>query len=128
VAGANAEVEVIDTAFHKPPPAMSEDEQAAGESKEFYLDIARRASLGILAVGALLALKMFGKGKSAKGEPAPALEGQAAAAGAGHLLPAPESQMNPEAVRRQITRALENNPEEVSRLFSSWVSSEEGRA
>ncbi len=124
---AEEDISVVSTTFHKQKSRVNKKDQEKKEGKEFYLDIARRASLGILAVGALLALKMFGKGKSTKGEPAPALEGQAAAAGAGHLLPAPEGQMNPELVRRQITRALENNPEEVSRLFLSWVGSEEGK-
>jgi len=129
VTGADKEdISVVSTTFHKKKPLLSEAEQEQGKGKDFWLDIARRASLGILAVGALLALKMFGKGKSKKGEPTPALEGQAAAASARHLLPAPQSQMNPDLVRQQITRALENNPEEVSRLFLSWVGSEEGKA
>ncbi len=125
---AEEDITVVSTTFHKPKPLLSQAEQEQGKGKEFWMDIARRASLGILALGALLALKMFGKGKSKKGEDAPALEGQAGAADAGLLLPGPETQMNPELVRRQITRALENNPEEVSRLFLSWVGSEEGKA
>lgn|GEM_PF-202613 len=109
-------------------------------SQDFLLDMARRSSLGVLVVGALIALRMFRgpKPKAAKataGAEMPALagaEGATAALQGGastRLLPGMEGGLaDADALRERISAALQENPDEVKRLFLSWVESEKGEA
>jgi hypothetical protein len=46
-----------------------------------------------------------------------------AGGGGGNLLPA-SVEANPDVLRAQITRALQDNPDEVKRLFLTWIESE----
>ena len=91
------------------------------------LEIAKQASLGLLVLGALLALKMF-RGPRRKmdveGMPAAALAGGGSQSSAG-MLPG-MADANPDLLKAQITKALQDNPEEVKRLFLSWVDNEKG--
>jgi len=102
--------------------AMSLPEDSGGlMSPEFLLEMGRRFSMGILVIGALLVLRML-RGPKKKGADAmvgsqPQLAGQGA--GADHLLPGADA--DPEILRSQITNALQNNPEEVKKLFLHWI-------
>jgi len=127
---ANDKLTVTEASFHRPTDAagmVGADEGLF--NRDFILEIARRASLGLLVIGALLALKMFGgKKKSAAasaGEALPALEARSAPAGGG-LLPAQSGEPGGELLKAQITKALQDNPDEVKRLFLSWVEGEKG--
>ncbi|MFA6132739.1 MAG: flagellar basal-body MS-ring/collar protein FliF [Phycisphaerae bacterium] len=118
-------VKVVNTSFYKPtvPKDLAVQEEARSK-REFYLEIAGKASLGLVAIGALLALKIMGgsRKKGAAGALAPAaLEGQGAAM-AGVLTA--EGETNPQQLRTRIMRTLQENPEEVKRLFLSWVESD----
>ena len=126
----NDSIKVVDTKFPR-----SDAELAAAEAKEpglfskgFLLNLARRGSLGVLVIGMLLALKMLGGSKKAtgEGEGAPALEGQASPLAG--MLPGQQVEVNAQALRGQITRALQDNPEEVRRLFLRWAESGKGEA
>ncbi len=130
-------LKVVSTTF--PQAAMAESLQIPEEdggmfTPGFLLEIARRFSLGILVIGALLVLKMFRGKKKKSSEEAEALEGQGAVPalagqGAGlNLLPGASPQANAELLKSQITNALQENPEEVKRLFLSWVNSDKGGA
>lgn len=129
-------VTVVETAFYKPEVNNElEATEKTQASREFYIDIARNVSLGVLVIGALVAMRMFrGKKKSAVGAAASAgaLGGSAGFAGAlegssiAGALPSPEGEMDPQLLRSRITRALQENPDEVKRLFLSWVESEKG--
>jgi len=123
-------LEVVDTPFHKDATAAATFEDDSG-SMAFWLEVARRSSLGVLVIGALLALRMFRgpKRKVESGASAPALEGASgAAAGAlpGGGAPGLARTRDAEALRSQITSALQENPDEVKRLFLSWVQNETG--
>ncbi len=114
--------------YHDPQIAALGAEDEGLFTKDFILEIAKRSSLGLLVLGALLTLKMFSSRKSApavEGSPLAALTGQAGEA-AGGLLPASAGEGGSRILKAQITRALQNNPEEVKRLFLSWVESEKG--
>lgn len=118
---------VKEASFYRPPEIAGMGSEDAGLfSQDFLLEIAKRFSLGLLVIGALLALRMFrGSTKApAEAEGAAALEG-AAGATAG-LLPAGEA--SGEMLKAQITKALQDNPEEVKRLFLSWIDSGKGDA
>lgn len=124
--GENDTLKVVNTTFNRPVPVIAE--AGGGLDKEFWFEIARRGSLGVLVIGALLALRIF-RGAKSKAQPgateAPALQGQTA--GQGNLLAA-SSEMRPEMLRAQITAALQENPEEVKRLFLRWAQSEKGES
>jgi len=78
-----------------------------------------------MAVCALLVLRMFrGAKKKVKMEAAPAqLSGSE---GIGGLLPGGGGGSEPSILRRQIASALENNPERVKQLFTSWIEEKGG--
>lgn len=122
--GPNSKVKVVNTPFTQPQALAPEVPDAGGVgSYEFYLELARRGSLGLLVIGALIALKIIhGPRKKAA---ALAISGMA---GTANLLTADPAQVDPEALRSHITRALADNPDEVKRLFLSWVESEKEEA
>jgi len=120
-------LKVVSATFHRPAPLAAEAEaEDLFASPQFYLDIARHGSLGVLVIGALLMLKIFGGSKRKMGAAATetALDG---VAGPAHLLAAGgQSFANPTQLNQRIAAALQENPEEVKRLFRTWVESEQG--
>jgi flagellar M-ring protein FliF len=86
-----------------------------------YIEIARQSSLGILAVCALLALRIFTRASKKAGTAGPE------AAGANRLDAMtlgllPSGGDNPAlAVRRHIATELKQNPDQVKQLFASWL-------
>ena len=84
-----------------------------------YIAVARQASLGIMAVCALLVLRMF-RGAKKKVKLEAAAEQLPGAEGAAALLPG-ETRGSPLALRRQIAGALERDPDRVKQLFASWI-------
>ena len=102
------------------------DEGGGFTDPVFLLEMGRRFSLGILVIGALLALRMFRGPKKKASDLAetgeyPQLAGEGV--GSDHLLPGAET--NPAALRSQITNALQDNPEEVKKLFLHWIESKQ---
>ena len=117
---------VKEATFYRAPEVAA----AAGKSdgllsKEFLLEVAKRSSLGLLVLGALLALRMFRapKGRAAAMEGRPAAAALGAAGATAGLLPA-AAEGDSDVLRAQITKALQDNPEEVKRLFLTWIDSE----
>ena len=115
-------LKVVSVPFRRPPaPDAPPEEEGLLASPGFYLDLARHASVGILAIGALLVLKMFGSARRK------ALD----AAGAAGALPggtinllaggAEPRVADPGELRGRITAALQENPQEVKRLFRTWA-------
>jgi len=122
------DLKVVSTTFHRPAAVTDEAAETNFLSDPaFYLDAARHASLGILVIGALLALKMFG-GSRRKGPTGLERGGGGSAPGGGggemggNLLP-PGSVASADAVQvnRRIAAALQDNPDEVKRLFRTWI-------
>ncbi len=134
------DITVKSATFHQPVDlSAGMPEQAGMFSTDFLLEIAKRSSLGILVIGALFALKIFAA--PPKIQPRIAAEnplalaaaaagessGETGAAGGGdNYLPTEADALNAEALRSQISNALQENPEEVKRLFLSWADSEKG--
>lgn len=110
-------LKVVDTKFHRPAELLIDEEPSNWPR---YIAIARQVSLGIMAICALLVLRIFSgaRKKMASTAAAGALAGAGGAAG---LLPAGVEGPEPLAVRKQITSALQSNPEQVKQLFSSWL-------
>ncbi len=120
-------LKVVNTAFYEAPILETKEEAQGFMNTEFLLEMARRASLGILVIGALIVLRLFRGSK--KGVPmAAGVVGQPALEGQGQMnLLGGADQADPEALRAQITHALMEKPEEVKRLFVNWAKSDEER-
>jgi flagellar M-ring protein FliF len=114
-------LKVVNAKFNHPAPVANVEEEYRQNVKwNRYIEIARHSSLGILAISALLVLKMFGGARKRMDTAMPALGAMPAGASAG-LLNAGQYTEEPTMLRAQIAGALERNPEEVKRLFSNWV-------
>ena len=122
-------LKVVSMPFHRTvAPAEEAEAESAFASPQFYLDIARHGSLGVLVIGALLMLKIFGASRR-KLEPAPTGAGLESPAGPGQLLTAGGgAALHPAQLNERIAAALQENPEEVKRLFRTWVENEQGGA
>lgn len=115
-------LKVVPAKFNRPTIASVPEEKPSNWPR--YMAIARHGSLGIMALCALLVFKMFaGAGKKAAAEQ-PQAQLPEGYSGAGLLPPAPEA-AEPVVLRRQIATALQNNPEQVKKLFASWVEERE---
>ncbi|MHC4604807.1 MAG: flagellar M-ring protein FliF C-terminal domain-containing protein, partial [Planctomycetota bacterium] len=110
-------LKVVDAKFHRPAELLIEEKPSNWPR---YIAIARQLSLGIMAICALLVLRIFrgARKKIVSTAAAGQLAGAEEAAG---LLPAGAEGPEPLAVRKQITGALQSNPEQVKQLFSSWL-------
>lgn len=122
-------LKVVNTPFNKPPEPAAVVEESGFMNKTFLLDMAERLSLVVLVIGALAAMKMFrGKKKGAGTVSVSAVGGQAAlegvSGGSTNLLTGSPAEMDPRLLRAHITKALQENPDEVKRLFLSWVENE----
>jgi len=106
---------VVAVPFHRPAESLLEEELSAGLD---FIAIARQASLGIMAVCALLVLRMF-RGARKKVKVAAGQEQLAGGEGPAGLLSGAAGGMEPLVLRKQIASALENNPEHVRQLFTS---------
>ncbi len=117
-------LKVVQVKFHRPAELIIEDKPSNWPR---YIAIARHLSLGIMAICALLVLRIF-RGAKKKAALAAAPIGQAglpAAEGAIGLLPAGQASSEPLVLRKQIAHSLQNNPEQARQLFSSWIEEKE---
>ncbi len=114
-------IKVVPVKFYRPTALLGKEKQSNWST---YITIARQGSLGILAVCALVVLKIFSgaKKKTKATEQTPANAGMPAlsAGGPAGLLPLPANS-DPMIIRRQIASALQTNPEQVKQLFTSWI-------
>jgi flagellar M-ring protein FliF len=111
-------LKVVNAKFNHPQQAIGiEQEYQQSVKWNRYIEIARQGSLGLLAISALIVLKIFSSAGKRSQAAMPAL---AVGASAGMLNPGQYSE-EPAVFRTQIAGALERNPEEVKRLFSNWV-------
>jgi flagellar M-ring protein FliF len=115
-------IKVVDVKFNRPLELLIAEEPSSWPR---YIAIARQASLGIMAICALLVLRMFrgAKSKVAKASKERELPESEETAG---LLPEGEGAAEPLVVRRQIVSALEEDPERVKQLFASWLEEKGG--
>jgi flagellar M-ring protein FliF len=104
--------------FYRPPAVPVE----AGPNWDSIIEIARQLSMGILALSALLVLRIFTRaGAKAAARPAASSEMLG-----GSTLPAlPTGMDSPTAMRRLIAAQLQQDPEQVRTLFSSWLTEEQ---
>lgn len=118
-------LKVVQARFHRPVELPIEEEPSSWPR---YIAIARQASLGIMAICALFVLRVFRGAKKKAGLTAPAASEQLPGAeDSAALLPVGTAgSSEPLILRKQIASALENNPEQVKQLFSSWIEEKAG--
>jgi len=114
-------LKVVAAKFHRAVELPTEEEPSNWPR---YVAIARHASLGIMAICALLVFRIFSGARKKAALAAEAGQLPAGEASAG-FLPAGQSNAEPLMLRRQIASALHSNPEQVRRLFASWVEEKE---
>jgi flagellar M-ring protein FliF len=109
-------LKVVEAKFYH-APVMPEDIQPP--KKLDYISIARNGSLGIMALCALLVLKMFTKASKTVAGEAATIQ-LPAGAGAAGMLPGGQTG-EPVVVRRQLADAMRSNPDQARRLFVNWL-------
>lgn len=110
-------LKVVDVKFNRPVEALLAGEDTGGGLD--LVGIAGQASMGIMAVCALLVLKMFSGAKkkvALAGEP-----GQLAIAGVTSADGVTETTDPATLLRNQIANNLRSNPEQTKQLFTSWL-------
>ncbi len=110
-------LKVVDAKFQNPAAPLLTEEAAAGLD---FVAIARQASLGIMALCALVVLRMF-RGARRKASLEAAANQMPGAEGASGLLPGAPATPEPALLRRQIASVLEQDPERARQLFASWL-------
>ena len=108
---------VVEAKFHRPVELPIDEEPSKWPR---YIAIARQASLGVMAICALLVLRIFSGAKKKVTSTAPAAQLPGAEGSVG-LLPAQAGSSEPLVLRKQIATALQSNPAQVKQLFSSWI-------
>lgn len=111
-------LKVVDVRFNRPAESLIGEEESGGLD---FITIAGQASLGIMAICALLVFKMFGGAKKRADAAAAPAQLPGTAGGAAGLLPAGAESPEPLALRRQIAHTLKSNPEQAKQLFASWL-------
>jgi flagellar M-ring protein FliF len=105
---------VIEAKFNRPAELLNEKDNA----KSFdFAAIARHASMGIMAICALIVLKIFSGAKKKADLTAP--QQLSEASGAAGFLPAGTSDSM--MLRKHMSGVLQNNPEQARQLFTNWV-------
>jgi len=116
-------LKVVAAKFHRPPVETLIEEEPSNWPR--YIAIARQASLGVMAICALLVLRIF-SGAGKKAASAAAAVQLPGAEGAAGLLPAGEGGSEALVLRKQIADTLHNDPDRVKQLFSSWLEEKGG--
>lgn len=89
-----------------------------------YIELARQSSMGILAVCALLALKIFTGANKKAAAVSQAAVANALGAGGTPMLSAGMGGDTANVIRQHIAGQLRQNPEQVRQLFASWLAEE----
>ena len=115
-------LKVVDVKFQKPVAPLLSEETDGGLD---FVAIARQASLGIMAVCALVVLRMF-RGARRKAGLEAAANQMSGAEGVAGLLPGGTAVPEPALLRRQLASVLEQDPERARQLFASWLEDKGG--
>ena len=115
-------LKVVNVKFNRPTESLISADEGGGLD---FMAIARQSSMGVMAICALVVLKLFSgaKKKAATGGGGQLPEGGVPVAG---LLPAGNEGREKLVLRRQIADSLRSNPEQAKQLFSSWLDEKGG--
>jgi len=144
--GVKDTIKVVSVVFPRPLEQGLPDAPEVVGTPEYVVDLVKQGSMGLLAVAAVVVVWLLSRKPRVRvAKPVPtaspatsvaaALPGGPDLLGGGSmaalsddtagLLPGlTEVDLNAERLRAHITKALQDNPEEVKRLFLSWVDSD----
>ncbi|MCD4831086.1 MAG: flagellar M-ring protein FliF [Anaerohalosphaeraceae bacterium] len=113
-------LKVVDVKFNRPAESLIDTQQEAGLD---FVAIAKQGSLGIMAVCALVVLKMFSGAKKKAGTAGADFDiAQISSGGtSGNSAEAGDAVSESLLLRKQISKSLKRNPEQVKQLFASWL-------
>ncbi len=113
-------LKVVNARFHRSTETLAEEESSPWS---WYVAMARQLSLGIMAVCAVVVLRIFNRARSRTA----AIEAELPqGAASGGLVPSGEPTIaEPLLMRRQIAHALKQNPDQVRQMFVSWIEEKE---
>ena len=115
-------LKVVDTKFNRPVEIVESIEE--GPNWPLYMAIAKQGSLGLMAICALIVLKIFSKGSKPTGMTLAASNLDQLSGGSSQmsLLPGDTGQTEQMMLlRQQIATAMQSNPDRAKQLFTSWV-------
>jgi hypothetical protein len=111
-------LKVVEAKFYHAPVTANDEVQP---KKLDFVAIASHASLGIMAICALLVLRIFTKAKKKATAAEMAAQQLPAGAEAAGLLPSMQMTAEPVVVRRQLAEVMRSNPDQARRLFTNWL-------
>ncbi len=117
-------LKVVDIKFNRPTESLLDTEETGGFD---FVAIARHSSMGIMAICALLVLKLFNGAKKKAAAAAPTGQLQTGGGLTAGLLPAGAEASEALVLRKQIAGSLRSNPEQAKQLFASWLDEKGGR-
>jgi len=116
-------LKVVNAKFRRSSTPPVEEEASSWPR---YLALARQLSLGIMAICALLVLRVFRRAHRRAAVETHAQQQQLAeGTGPTRLLSSGEAVGESIMLRRQITHALRSNPDQVKEMFLSWIEEKE---
>jgi len=115
-------LKVVNAKFRRTSEPPVEEEASSWPR---YLALARQLSLGIMAICALLVLRVFRRAHRRAAAEAHPPQQLAEGAGPTRLLASGEAAGESIMLRRQITHALRSNPDQVKEMFLSWIEEKE---
>jgi flagellar M-ring protein FliF len=114
-------LKVVNAKFSQPTEPLLDEEPSAWPR---YMAIAQHLSLGIMAICALIVLRIFSRARRrAAGQASAQQLGDGM--GLGGFLPAGQAGNEPSLMRRQIAHALRTNPDQVREMFRHWIEDKE---
>jgi flagellar M-ring protein FliF len=111
-------LKVVPVKFNRPAEIMTAEQESPKFDK--YILIAKNTSIGIVAICALIVLKIF-SGARKKTQGADAQDSLALLEAGTGIIPTGHSTTEPALLQKRIANALENNPDQVKQLFSNWI-------
>ncbi len=112
-------LKVVNTRFNRPPVIEAD---TAAPKWQLYMGIAKQGSLGLMAICAIIVLKIFTRSSKSGSTDTNPQQLPTSVNQAG-LLPAAAGQNEQMLMlRQQITSAMQSNPDRAKQLFNSWIS------
>jgi flagellar M-ring protein FliF len=113
-------LKVVNARFSRPTEPLLDEEPSPWPR---YMALAQHLSLGIMAVCALIVLRVFSKARRKAAEAG--VQGLSGGTGFGGFLPPGQAGAEPNLMRRQIAHALRTNPDQVREMFRHWIEEKE---
>jgi flagellar M-ring protein FliF len=113
-------LKVVNARFSRPTEPLLDEEPSSWPR---YMALAQHLSLGIMAICALIVLRVFSKARRKAAEAG--VQELSGGTGFGGFLPPGPAGAEPSLMRRQIAHALRTNPDQVREMFRHWIEAKE---